>query len=179
MLVIWGHVPYDRARRRSMSVLRWLHPTAVGGLLCLFSASSDADAVRITAGYGQGISLYSVALQLDRKKPVHEYTLWRLTVHVDLGAGQFQAHGSAPSHDTTRALAAIGKLRWERMPHPGGHPSSSLGSDSAAFRKLRSLAFAIWAGASSSRRFCGRGCVLAHAVRSNSPFPVSTFRMPD
>jgi len=67
--------------------MRWLQVTAVGGLLSLFSASSDADAVRLTARYGRGVNFYAVALQLNRRQPVHEYQQWRLTIHVDLGEG--------------------------------------------------------------------------------------------
>jgi hypothetical protein len=106
--------------------MRWLQVTAVGGLFFLFSASSDADAVRVTAGYGQGVNLYAVALQLDRRQP-HEYQQWRLTLHVDLGVGEFQGHRSASSHDTTRALAAVGKLRWERISNPRWSPFIEFG----------------------------------------------------
>ena len=53
--------------------------------------------------------------QLDRASPLHEYAAWDLTAHVDLGVGEFQGHrASSASQNTTRALAAIGKLRWQR-----------------------------------------------------------------
>jgi len=74
-----------------------------------------ADAVRVTAGYGEGINLYALVLQFDRAAPVHEFVAWDMTAHVDLGVGEFQGHrASSTSQNTTRALAAIGTLRWQR-----------------------------------------------------------------
>jgi hypothetical protein len=108
--------------------MRWLQVTAVGSLFFLFGASSDADALRIAAGHGQGVNLYAVVLQLDRSKPVHMNTsCGGLTVHVDLGVGEFQGHRSASSHDTTRALAAVGKFRWERISNPRWSPFIEFG----------------------------------------------------
>jgi hypothetical protein len=91
------------------------HLPAVAALLpAAFASLSHADALRVTAGHGQGIDLYAVVLQLDRSEAVREYGTWVLTSHLDLGIGEFQGHRSSPSPNTTRALAAIGKVRWER-----------------------------------------------------------------
>jgi hypothetical protein len=84
--------------------------------MILSTPIARADALRVTYGYGEAIDLYAIILQLDRRKPVHQYARWTLTSHVDLGIGQFQGHESSPSHQTTRALAGIGTLRWERRP---------------------------------------------------------------
>lgn len=82
--------------------------------VALTSPVVHADALRVGLGYGQGVELYAFGIQLDRKSPVHEYEAWTLTGHVDLGIGEFRAHHSDSSHGTTRALAAIAKLRWQR-----------------------------------------------------------------
>lgn len=65
-------------------------------------------------GYGQGIELYSVAVQLDRSSPLHRYEIWSLTTHVDLGISDFQGQRSNSLHQSTLALAAVGFLRWQR-----------------------------------------------------------------
>jgi hypothetical protein len=45
---------------------------------------------------------------------VHESAHWRVTSHVELGAGEFQGHRGSIHHNTIKALAAVAKLRWQR-----------------------------------------------------------------
>jgi hypothetical protein len=95
------------------AALRTLLPIALL-LPASFTSLARADALRVTIGHGQGIDLYALILQLDRRAPVHEYSNWTLTSHLNLGVGEFQGHQTSPPSRTTRALAAIGTLRWER-----------------------------------------------------------------
>ena len=67
-----------------------------------------ADALRVGLGYGQGIELYGISIQLDRKSPLHEYEVWTLTSHVDLGIGEFRAHHSDSS--------TVPPERWQLSP---------------------------------------------------------------
>jgi Lipid A 3-O-deacylase (PagL) len=98
-----------------MSRCRLPDSIALAVFVLALAPLASADAVRVTAGYGEGINLYALVLQLDRASPLHEYAAWDLTAHVDLGVGEFQGHrASSASQNTTRALAAIGKLRWQR-----------------------------------------------------------------
>ncbi len=73
-----------------------------------------ADAVRTTFGYGEDVDLYALVVQLDRAAPLRQYDDWDLTEHLDLGIGEFQGHrASTASQNSTRALAAVGKLRLQ------------------------------------------------------------------
>ncbi len=92
-----------------------------------------ADALRISAGYGQDINLYSVNLQLDRRTPIHEYQGWTLSGHLDLEFDEFQGHRSSNPHATTRAVAAVAKLRWQRRPASGLSPFFEFGLGVAGF----------------------------------------------
>ena len=88
---------------------------ALSILTIALSPLARADAVRVTYGYGEDVDLYALILQLDRASPLHQYGAWELTSHFDLGVGEFQGHrGSTASHNTTRALAGIGTLRWQQ-----------------------------------------------------------------
>jgi hypothetical protein len=98
-----------------------------------FAPGVQADALRISAGYGQDINLYAVNLQLDRRSPVHEYQGWTLSAHLDIELGEFQGHRGSVSHSTTRAVAGIGKLRWQRHPAPGPVPFVEFGLGVAGF----------------------------------------------
>jgi hypothetical protein len=101
------HAKHERCRVPS--------PIAVALFAVALAPLARADAVRVTARYGEDVNLYALVLQLDRASPVHESAAWDLTAHVDLGVGEFQGHrSSSASQNTTRALAAIGKLRWQR-----------------------------------------------------------------
>jgi hypothetical protein len=111
------------------------HKLAAFGAL-FFTAlapSVQADALRISAGYGQDINLYAVNLQLDRRAPIHEYQAWTLSAHLDLEFGEFQGHRSSVSYATTRAVAAIGKLRWQRRAASGLSPFVEFGLGIAGF----------------------------------------------
>ena len=113
--------------------MRSLRVITAGSLSLAFSATSDADAITTAAGWGQGITLYEVVLQLDRSTPVHEYSHSQLTFHMDFGLLQFQSHDGGGSHRITRALDAIGKLRWERTPVAEWAPFMEFGLGLAGF----------------------------------------------
>lgn len=102
-------------------------------LLTSLAPSVRADAVRISAGYGQDINLYAVNLQFDRRAPIHEYDAWTLSGHLDLEFGEFQGHRASVSHVTTRAVAAIGKLRWQRRTSTSRSPFLEFGLGVAGF----------------------------------------------
>ena len=82
------------------------------------AATAHADAVRVSIGYGQGANLYAIALQLDRRAPLHQFARWTLTSHLDLGVSEFQGHRSSSRYNTTHALAVVPKLRWQRNATP-------------------------------------------------------------
>lgn len=86
---------------RAIEVVAFL---SVGGI-------AHADALRAGAGLGQGVYLYAAGIQLDRRKPVHESDDWSLTTHLELGISDFESSSRAAGG--TRALAAVGKLRWQ------------------------------------------------------------------
>jgi hypothetical protein len=92
-----------------------------------------ADALGISAGYGQDINLYSVNLQLDRHAPIHEYEAWTLSGHLELEFDEFQGHHASTPHATTRAVAAAGKLRWQRRPATALSPFCEFGLGVAGF----------------------------------------------
>ncbi len=92
-----------------------------------------ADALRVSAGYGQDINLYGVNLQFDRPSPVHEFEASTLSAHLDLEFDEFRGHVASVSNATTRAVAAIGKLRWQRRPAGGPSPFVELGLGVAGF----------------------------------------------
>jgi hypothetical protein len=97
------------------------------------ASTAQADDLRIEAGYGQAIHVYAISLQLDRHAPIHQYQAWTLTGHVDFTLGEFQGHRSSSSHATTRALWAIGKLRWQRRESSGVTPFAEFGLGIAGF----------------------------------------------
>jgi hypothetical protein len=107
---------------------------AFSAIFCLALAPRvHADALRIGAGYGQDINLYAVNVQFDRRAPIHEYQASTLSGHLDLEFGEFQGHPSAGSHSTTRAVAAILKLRWQRRAASGLSPFLEFGLGVAGF----------------------------------------------
>jgi hypothetical protein len=105
--------------------------TEGAALLLLFSVNSEADALRVEAGRGQGLTFYALALQLDRSKPVHAYEHSQLTLHVELGVWQFQSDDGPTK--TTQALAGTGKLRWEGTPISQWSPFMEFGVGLAGF----------------------------------------------
>jgi hypothetical protein len=106
--------------RSIVSLLGW-------GLGLTIASVAQADALRLDVGYGQGVELYSIAIQLDRSSPVHRYDIWTLTTHVDLGIGDFEGRHSDSRSQSTRALAAVGKLRWQREPATALRPFFEVG----------------------------------------------------
>jgi hypothetical protein len=103
-------------------------------LAALLAPVARADAVRTTVGYGEGVDLYALILQIDRASPVHQYAAWDLTAHIDFGIGEFQGHrASTASQNTTRALAAIGILRWQRRAVTALTPFVELGAGLGGF----------------------------------------------
>jgi lipid A 3-O-deacylase len=93
--------------RSIVSLLGW-------GLGLTLASVAQADALRLDVGYGQGVELYAIALQLDRSSPVHRYDIWTLTTRVDFGISDFEGQHSDSHGQSTRALSAVGKLRWQR-----------------------------------------------------------------
>lgn len=77
--------------RASVGLRSWF--AFLARLLCksllavvLTSSASYADALRVSFGYGQGIDLYALSVQFDRKAPVHQFDTWSLTSHVDVAS---------------------------------------------------------------------------------------------
>jgi lipid A 3-O-deacylase len=97
------------------------------GLAAICATPAQADAVRVSVGYGEGANLYGIAVQLDRRQPLHRYARWTLTSHVDFGVSEFQGHRSSSRYNTTRALAVVPKLRWERTATAGLTPFVEFG----------------------------------------------------
>jgi lipid A 3-O-deacylase len=95
--------------------------------------NAQAAALQISAGYGQDIDVYAVNLQLDRLAPIHQFEAWALTGHLELGVGQFQGHHSSSSNPTTRAVAALAKLRWQRRAFSALAPFVEFGLGGAHF----------------------------------------------
>ncbi|HSY04788.1 MAG TPA: acyloxyacyl hydrolase [Steroidobacteraceae bacterium] len=114
-----------------MGCLRRLLLGALLAAAC--AATAHADAVRVTVGYGQGADLYAIAVQLDRRAPLHQYARWTLTSHLDLGVSEFQGHRSSSHYNTTHALAVVPKLRWQRTATPAVTPFIEFGLGLSGF----------------------------------------------
>jgi hypothetical protein len=83
----------------------------VGGI-----GSVRADAVRVFAGHGQNADQFGLGIQFDRAKSLHEFDAAALTGHVEIDVAEFHGRKNTVLHNTVRAFAGVGKVRWQRRP---------------------------------------------------------------